>query len=65
MAPLFRHLDRALKLWERRGLKNVRSAAIREAEHWILDRTRLHRGLGAIYPGMMDTILRCIRSVSG
>jgi squalene-hopene/tetraprenyl-beta-curcumene cyclase len=57
MAILFRQLDRALKLWERRGLKNVRSAAIREAEHWILDRTRYTEGLGAIYPAMMYTIM--------
>jgi squalene-hopene/tetraprenyl-beta-curcumene cyclase len=57
MAILFRHLDRALKIWERRGFKNVRSAAIREAEHWILDRTRYSDGLGAIYPAMMYTIM--------
>jgi squalene-hopene/tetraprenyl-beta-curcumene cyclase len=57
MAILFRHLDRALKIWERRGFKNVRSAAIREAEHWILDRTRYSEGLGAIYPAMMYTIM--------
>jgi squalene-hopene/tetraprenyl-beta-curcumene cyclase len=57
MAILFRHLDRVLKLWERRGFKNVRSAAIREAEHWILDRTRYSEGLGAIYPSMMYTIM--------
>lgn len=54
---IFKHLDRVLKLWERRGLKNVRAAAIREAEHWILDRTRYTDGLGAIYPGMMYTIM--------
>lgn len=54
---LFKHFDKVLKFWERRGLKNVRSAAIREAEHWILDRTRYTDGLGAIYPGMMYTIM--------
>ncbi len=54
---LFRHLDRVLKLWEKRGSKNVRAAAIREAEHWILDRTRYTDGLGAIYPSMMYTIM--------
>jgi squalene-hopene/tetraprenyl-beta-curcumene cyclase len=57
LAILFRHLDRALKIWERRGFKNIRSAAIREAEHWILDRTRYTDGLGAIYPAMMYTIM--------
>lgn len=54
---LFRHLDKVLKLWEKRGLKNVRAAAIREAEHWILDRTRYTDGLGAIYPSMMYSIM--------
>jgi squalene-hopene/tetraprenyl-beta-curcumene cyclase len=54
---LFSQLDRALKLWERRGLKNVRLAALREAEHWMLDRTRYADGLGAIYPSMMYLIM--------
>jgi squalene-hopene/tetraprenyl-beta-curcumene cyclase len=54
---IFKHLDKVLKFWERRGLKNLRAAAIREAEHWILDRTRYTDGLGAIYPGMMYTIM--------
>jgi squalene-hopene/tetraprenyl-beta-curcumene cyclase len=54
---IFKHLDKVLKFWERRGLKNVRAAAIREAEHWILDRTRYTDGLGAIYPAMMYTIM--------
>jgi squalene-hopene/tetraprenyl-beta-curcumene cyclase len=57
MSVFFHHLDRVLKIWERRGSKNVRGAAVREAEHWILDRTRYTDGLGAIYPGMMYTIM--------
>jgi squalene-hopene/tetraprenyl-beta-curcumene cyclase len=57
LSVFFHHFDRVLKIWERRGLKNVRSAAIREAEHWILDHTRYTDGLGAIYPGMMYTIM--------
>jgi squalene-hopene/tetraprenyl-beta-curcumene cyclase len=54
---LFRHLDRVFKLWEKRGPERVRNAAIREAEHWILDRTRHTEGLGAIYPAMMYFIM--------
>ena len=54
---VFNHVDRAIKLWERRGLKNVRSKAIREAERWMLERTRYTDGLGAIYPGMMYSIM--------
>jgi len=57
LSVFFLHLDRVIKLWERRGLKDVRSAALREAEHWILDRTRYTEGLGAIYPAMMYTIM--------
>ncbi|HZU27903.1 MAG TPA: squalene--hopene cyclase [Bryobacteraceae bacterium] len=57
LSVLFLHLDKVVKLWERRGLKDVRSAAIREAEHWILDRTRYTEGLGAIYPAMMYFIM--------
>lgn len=57
LAPVFRHLDRTLKIWERRGLRNVRSAALREAERWMLDRTRYTEGLGAIYPAMMYFVM--------
>ena len=57
LALLFRHLDRVFKLWEKRGPERVRNAAIREAEHWILDRTRHTEGLGAIYPAMMYFIM--------
>ena len=57
LSILFLHLDKVVKLWERRGLKDVRSSAIREAEHWILDRTRYTDGLGAIYPAMMYFIM--------
>jgi squalene-hopene/tetraprenyl-beta-curcumene cyclase len=54
---LFNHVDRAIKVWEKRGLKNVRAKAIREAERWMLERTRYTDGLGAIYPAMMYSIM--------
>ncbi|HEY3741940.1 MAG TPA: squalene--hopene cyclase, partial [Bryobacteraceae bacterium] len=57
MAVFFNHVDKVFKIWERRGFKNVRMAAIREAEHWMLDRTRHCEGLGAIYPSMMYLIM--------
>lgn len=57
LAILFHHLDKLLKIWERRGPRNLRAKAIREAEHWILDRTRNTEGLGAIYPAMMYQIM--------
>ena len=54
---IFHHLDRAFKVWETRGPKRVRGAAIRQAEKWVLDRTRHTEGLGAIYPAMMYFIM--------
>lgn len=56
-ALFFAQVDRAVKLWERRGLKNVRARALREAERWMLERTRYTDGLGAIYPSMMYSIM--------
>src|SRR5579883_439303 len=57
LAIFFHHLDKVVKLWERRGSKDVRASALREAEHWMLDRTRYTEGLGAIYPAMMYFIM--------
>ena len=54
---VFQQIDRALKLWHRRGSRNVRDAAIRAAEKWMLDHTRYSEGLGAIYPSMMYLIM--------
>lgn len=56
-AIVFGQVDRAIKIWEKRGLKNVRAKAIREAERWMLERTRYTDGLGAIYPAMMYSIM--------
>ncbi len=54
---IFNQVDRAVKIWERRGLRNIRARAIREAERWMLERTRYSDGLGAIYPSMMYLIM--------
>ncbi|MBE0656097.1 MAG: squalene--hopene cyclase [Bryobacteraceae bacterium] len=54
---IFNQVDRAVKIWERRNLRNVRAKAIREAERWMLERTRYSDGLGAIYPSMMYLIM--------
>jgi squalene-hopene/tetraprenyl-beta-curcumene cyclase len=56
-AMVFHQVDRAVKLWEKRGLKNVRARAIREAERWMLERMHYTDGLGAIYPSMMYSIM--------
>lgn len=56
-SKLFHQVDKFFKLWEQRGLRDIRSAALREAEHWMIDRTRYTEGLGAIYPAMMYFIM--------
>jgi squalene-hopene/tetraprenyl-beta-curcumene cyclase len=57
LSLIFHHLDRAFKVWEKRGPQRVRGAAVRQAEKWVLDRTRHTEGLGAIYPAMMYFIM--------
>jgi len=57
LSAIFLHMDKIFKLWEKRGWKDLRTSAIREAEHWILDRTRYTEGLGAIYPAIMYSIM--------
>ncbi|MGH7399159.1 MAG: squalene--hopene cyclase, partial [Candidatus Rokuibacteriota bacterium] len=57
LSALFRQLDIALKMWATRGPEMIRKPAIREAEKWILDRTRNSDGLGAIYPSMMYLVM--------
>jgi squalene-hopene/tetraprenyl-beta-curcumene cyclase len=54
---LFHHVDKGVKIWERRGWRNIRARAIREAERWMNERTRYTDGLGAIYPSMMYHIM--------
>ena len=57
LSVLFHQLDRVFKVWEKRGSERIRAAAIRQAERWILTRTRHTEGLGAIYPAMMYFIM--------
>jgi len=57
LSILFHHLDRVFKVWEKRGSERIRASAIREAERWILERTRHTEGLGAIFPAMMYFIM--------
>lgn len=57
VSRVFNQVDRILKLWERRGLKEVRAKAMREAEKWMLDHMRFSDGIGAIYPSMMYALM--------
>lgn len=54
---LFHQIDRAVKIWERRGIADIRARAIRAAEKWMLDHMQFSDGVGAIYPGMMYSIM--------
>lgn len=56
-AVLFHQIDRAVKMWQRFGIRQLRQPAIRAAEKWMLDRTRHSEGLGAVYPSMMYLIM--------
>jgi squalene-hopene/tetraprenyl-beta-curcumene cyclase len=54
---IFLAVDKGLKIWEKVGVRRVRQRAIRRAEKWMLERTKLTDGLGAIYPPMMYIIM--------
>ncbi len=70
------HWDRKLISWrnfflltnvmvhffERIHIRPLRSLALKKAEQWMLERFEMSDGLGAIYPGLMNSIiaLRCL-----
>ena len=47
---------------ERIHVRPLRAIALRKAEKWILQRMEMSDGLGAIYPGILNTAiaLRCL-----
>ncbi|HSB80971.1 MAG TPA: squalene--hopene cyclase [Candidatus Methylomirabilis sp.] len=59
---LFLLWDTGLKRLEGRGPNWLRTWALRLAENWILERLRDSDGLGAIFPGIVNTTmaLRCL-----
>ncbi len=57
MSRIYHQIDRALKIWQRRGPREVQRSAIRAAEKWVLDHMRYSDGLGAIYPAMMYQVM--------
>ena len=57
IANLFITADKLFKRWERQSVRQIRARAVREAEHWMLDRLQYSEGLGAIYPAMMYAIM--------
>jgi squalene-hopene/tetraprenyl-beta-curcumene cyclase len=55
-------LDRLIHFFERVHVRPLRSRALKVAEKWMLARLEMSDGLGAIYPGIMNSIiaLRCL-----
>ncbi len=55
-------LDRLIHFFERVHVRPLRSRALKVAEKWMLERLEMSDGLGAIYPGVMNSIiaLRCL-----
>jgi squalene-hopene/tetraprenyl-beta-curcumene cyclase len=49
--------DTGLKFLEKVNLKSLRARALRKAERWITERHYKTRGLGAILPAMMNSII--------
>jgi len=55
-------LDRMTHWFERVHVRPLRSIAIRSAQKWMMARLEKSDGLGAIYPGLMNSIIamRCL-----
>jgi squalene-hopene/tetraprenyl-beta-curcumene cyclase len=58
----FLFFDRLTHWFERVHVRPLRSIALRAAEKWMLERFEKSDGLGAIFPGIMNSIiaLRCL-----
>jgi squalene-hopene/tetraprenyl-beta-curcumene cyclase len=58
----FLFFDKLTHLFERVHVRPLRSIALKRAERWMLERFELTDGLGAIFPGIMNSIiaLRCL-----
>ena len=50
-------VDRLFKLIEKTPMKPLRSLAIKRAEEWIVKRFENSDGLGAIFPGMVNSVI--------
>ncbi|HZR27976.1 MAG TPA: squalene--hopene cyclase [Terriglobales bacterium] len=55
-------LDVLVHFFERVHVRPLRALALRKAEKWMLERFEMSDGLGAIYPGLLNSIiaLRCL-----
>jgi squalene-hopene/tetraprenyl-beta-curcumene cyclase len=59
---LFLVIDRIAHWFERVHIRPLRSIALRKAEKWMVERFEMSDGLGAIYPGILNSIIamRCL-----
>ena len=55
-------LDRITHLFERVHVRPLRSLALKAAEKWMLERMEMSDGVGAIYPGLLNSTIamRCL-----
>src|SRR4029077_14606317 len=53
----FHATDRILRTMEQRRWTPLRRMALKSAEQWLLQHTEGSDGLGAIYPGMMNSVI--------
>jgi len=55
-------LNNLVHFFERIHIRPLRAMALHKAERWMLERLEMSDGLGAIYPGIMNSIiaLRCL-----
>ncbi len=54
---LFLWVDRALKVWERTDFRPARDKAVEAAAQWMLSHLEQSDGLGAIFPGQLNSIM--------
>jgi squalene-hopene/tetraprenyl-beta-curcumene cyclase len=57
ISEIFVQADRLFKIWEQKGIRKIRTKAVRAAERWMLEHLQFSDGLGAIYPSMMYAIM--------
>jgi squalene-hopene/tetraprenyl-beta-curcumene cyclase len=55
-------INHVIHFFERIHIRPLRKLALKRAERWMLERLEMSDGLGAIYPGIMNSIiaLRCL-----
>jgi len=50
-------MDRLLKIVEKAPIKPLRNLALKRAEEWMVSRTEMSDGLGAIFPAMVNSVM--------